>query len=179
MFQKGLQTFVWKAEDADTDRLAYSLQFRREGEQAWRDLRSGLSDAIFVWDTSTVSDGRYIIRVVASDVPTNAVDRALTGDRVSDPIEVDNTPPAVTTEVVRQAGAARLIVRVKDGSSPILKLEYSIGSGPWQLVYPADGLADSPEERYEITLTNEADAARVMVRATDLLQNVTAVSVGR
>jgi hypothetical protein len=40
-------------------------------------------------------------------------------------------------------------------------------------VYPLDGLADSPDERYEIPLSAEADAARLMLRATDLLQNVT------
>ena len=42
----------------------------------------------------------------------------------------------------------------------------------WQLVYPADGLADAPEERYEFSLPAEADLTRLIVRATDLLQNV-------
>ncbi len=60
-----------------------------------------------------------------------------------------------------------------DAQSPIQKVEYSLGGGPWQLVYPVDGLADSPDERYEIPLASEADAARVMIRATDALQNVT------
>lgn len=179
MYQKGLQTIVWKAEDADGDRLTYSLQYRREGDQTWRDLRTGLSEAIFVWDTSAVADGRYVLRVIATDSPTNAADRALPGERVSDPVDVDNTPPTITTEIVRQAGATRVVVRARDASSPILKLEYSLGGGPWQLVYPADGLADSPEERYEIPLANEADAGRMVVRATDLLQNVTSVAVGR
>ena len=174
MFQKGLQTIAWKAEDADTDRLSYTLHFRREGETAWRPLRTELNDTIFVWDTSAVADGRYVLRVSATDGPSNAVDRTLVGERISDPIDIDNTPPAVTTEITRQGGTSRLVVRVRDVTSPILKLEYSLAGGPWQLVYPADGLADSPEERYEIPLANDADAARIMLRATDLLQNVTA-----
>jgi sugar lactone lactonase YvrE len=173
MFQKGLQTIAWKAEDPDSDRLVYSLQYRRDDETAWQDLRTGLLDQIFVWDTTSVADGRYVIRVVASDAPANAADRALTGDRPSELIIVDNTPPAITTAIVRQGASARLAVRVQDALSPIQKLEYSVSGGPWQLVYPADGLADSPDERYEIPLTTEADAARIVVRGTDLLQNLT------
>jgi len=176
MYQKGLQTVVWKAEDADSDRLTYSLQYRREGEPTWRTLRSGLSDAIVVWDTSAVADGRYVLRISASDSPTNSADRALTGEKESDVVEVDNTPPTLTVEIARPAGGGvRALVRVQDGQSPIQKLEYSLGGGPWQLVYPVDGLADAPDERYEIPLAAEGDVARLMLRATDLLQNVTSV----
>ena len=71
----------------------------------------------------------------------------------------------------------RLVVRVHDARSPIQKLEYSLGGGAWQVVYPVDGLADSPDERYEIPLASEADAARTVIRATDLLQNVLSQSV--
>ncbi|MCC7008905.1 MAG: hypothetical protein IT184_08820 [Acidobacteria bacterium] len=174
MFQRGLQTITWKAEDDDeTDRLVYSLEYRREGATEWQPLRTGLSDGIYVWDTTAVPDGRYLVRVRASDSVTNAVDRALAGDKESDPIDVDNTPPAIVTEVARQGAAVRLLVRVTDARSPIQKVEYSIGGGPWQLVYPQDGLADAPDERYEVPLDAGVDPARVVVRATDLLQNVT------
>jgi hypothetical protein len=176
MYQKGLQTLVWKAEDADGDRLTYSLQYRREGDQTWHTLRTGLSDAIAVWDTSTVADGRYVLRITAADGLSNSPDRALSGEKESEPVQVDNTPPAVTVEITRPpGGGVRALVRVVDAQSPIQKLEYSLGGGPWQLVYPVDGLADAPDERYEIPLAAEADAARLMLRATDLLQNVTAV----
>jgi hypothetical protein len=179
MFQKGLQTLAWKAEDADGDRLIYSLQYRREGDQVWQNLRSGLTDSIFVWDTTTVADGRYVIRLTASDSPANGADRKLDGDRESDPISIDNTPPVIETEISKNASGVRLVVRVRDAQNPIQKVEYSTGGGPWQLVFPADGLADSPEERYEIPLANESEAGRLVIRATDLLQNVTSQAVGR
>jgi hypothetical protein len=179
MFQKGLQTLAWKAEDADGDRLIYSLQYRREGDQVWQNLRSSLTDSIFVWDTTTVADGRYVIRLTASDSPANGADRKLDGDRESDPISIDNTPPVIVTEISKNASGVRLVVRVRDAQNPIQKVEYSIGGGPWQLVFPADGLADSPEERYEIPLANESEAGRLVIRATDLLQNVTSQAVGR
>ena len=105
MYQKGLQTIAWKAEDADGDRLTYVIDYRREGDTAWTPLRSGLSDTIFVWDTTAVADGRYIIRVSATDAASNAADRALVGSRESDVVFVDNTPPVFTAEIERQASA--------------------------------------------------------------------------
>lgn len=179
MYQKGLQTIAWKADDGDGDRLSYSLFFRREGDSPWIDLRAGLNDPIFVWDTTAVADGRYVIKVVASDDPSNSGDRALASERESDPIDVDNTPPVITTEIARQAGRIQLVVRVRDAHSAIQKVEYSRDGNRWQLIFPADGLADSPDERYEIPLQNEADAAKVMIRATDALQNVASLSAGK
>jgi hypothetical protein len=172
MFQKGLQTITWKAEDTDADHLLYSLQYRREGEQTWRDLRRGLTDQIFVWDTTSIADGRYIIKVLASDEPSNASDRALVGDRESDPIDIDNTPPTLTTEIVRTGGPLRLLVKVHDARSAIQKVEYSLGGTTWQVVYPIDKVADAPDEQYEIPLQSEADAARIVLRAFDVMQNV-------
>jgi hypothetical protein len=172
MFQKGLQTLAWKAEDADGDRLTYSLQYRREGETTWRELRSGWLDTLFVWDTTSVPDGRYVVRVLASDGATNPADRALSGERESEIIDIDNTPPQIAIAASRQDNATRLTVDVRDAQSPIQKVEYSIGGGPWQLVRPIDGLADSLLERYEIVLPAGTDPGRVVVRATDQLQNV-------
>jgi hypothetical protein len=125
-----------------------------------------------------MADGRYVVRVVASDSPTNPADRALVGDRDSAPIVIDNTPPAVTTDVAGQGETARVIVRVQDARSPIEKVEYSLRGGPWQVVYPTDGLSDSPVETYEIPVASAAEAADIVVRATDRLQNITSQAVG-
>lgn len=177
MYQKGLQTLAWKGDDADGDRLTYTLQYRAEGESNWHDLRTGLSDSLFVWDTTSVADGRYVIRVVASDGPSNPADRALTGERDSDVVDVDNTPPQITSSVVRSGSSVRLSVRVQDAHSPIQRLEYSLGGGNWQVVYPTDGLSDSLDERYDIAVPAGVDPSRIVLRATDQFQNVSSVGV--
>jgi len=179
MYQKGLQTFAWKAEDADGDRLVYSVQYRREGETAWHDLKSGMTDSLFVWDTTSVADGRYLIRIRATDSPTNSAERVLSGDRESDPFEIDNTPPQLTIESSRQGNSTRLTVRVRDTQSPILKLEFSTAGGNWQVAYPVDGLSDSLDERYEISLAGDVSLANVVLRVTDVLQNVASAIAGR
>ena len=61
-YQKGLLTFVWRAEDENRDELSYDVQYRREGETAWKPLKRGLPDAILVWDTTSVPNGRYVVR---------------------------------------------------------------------------------------------------------------------
>lgn len=169
MFQKGLQTIAWKGEDEDADDLTYTLLVRRDGDSTWRELVSGLTDTIYVWDTSTVADGRYFVRVRASDLPSNTADRALEGDRDSDPVEVDNTPPVLTITPGQNGAATN--VRVLDLRSPIQLVEYSIGGRPWQVVAPVDGLADSLDERYEIRLPPNTNPAEVVVRALDAQRN--------
>jgi hypothetical protein len=172
MYQKGLQTLTWKADDNDGDRLSFAVFYRREGDAAWREMKADWGDSIVVWDTTSVADGRYIVKVVASDLPSNAGDRALTGERESTLVDVDNTPPVLSTEVQRQAGAIHLLVRAHDAQSAIAKLEYSLGGGRWVAVYPVDGTADSPDERFDITVASDADLARMVIRAFDTLQNV-------
>ena len=43
---------------------------------------------------------------------------------------------------------------------------------------PLDGLADSREEQFEVTLPSAADAARLVIRASDVMQNVTSAVAG-
>ena len=71
-YQKGLQTFVWKADDQNDDRLQYDVFYRREGETSWKVLKRGLWDPITVWDTTSVPDGTYMLKVAASDAPSNS-----------------------------------------------------------------------------------------------------------
>jgi len=171
MFQKGLQTLSWRAEDSDNDRLIYTLSYRREGETEWHILRDGMVDALTVWDTTTVPDGRYSLRVSASDAPSNVAGRALAGERESPAFDIDNTSPIIVIDLPRAAAPNRLTFVVRDAQTPIDRVEYAIGGGPYQPISPIDGVADSLEEKYELTLPAGTPLSRVMIRATDSMQN--------
>ena len=121
-----------------------------------------------------VPDGTYIVKVTATDALANAPTLALQGERESQTFEVDNTAPVV--EPTPATGATVRFV-VKDGHSPIQRVEYAVGSERWRQAYPVDGLLDSREERFELTLESGATGA-IVVRATDSLGNV-ATSVVR
>lgn len=171
MYRKGLQTLQWRAEDANGDRLTYTVSYRREGETSWRVLREGLTDTIHVWDTTSVPDGRYVVRVTATDRPSNAPDDALEGTRESDSFDVDNSPPVILVDPAG-SNASIVTVTVRDAQSGVQRVEYALGGERWQVVYPVDGLSDSREERFRIELPTAADRARLIIRATDVLQNI-------
>jgi sugar lactone lactonase YvrE len=172
-YEKGLLTFIWRAEDENRDDLLYDLLYRREGETAWHTLKQGLTDAIFVWDTTSVPNGRYTVRVVASDAVSNSAATALTGDLESTAFDIDNTPPVITvTAVRRDGGRATIAFDVRDDNSAVQKVEYSLDGDRWQAVYPKDGIADSRFEQYEVTVSETQGASGVVLRASDALNNV-------
>jgi len=171
MQQKGLRTFSWTAEDDNHDALVYQVQYRAVGDERWRLLRQGLTEPVLAWDTSAVPDGRYVIRVTASDSPDNPPSVALTGHRDSRSFEVDNAPPALEASLV-SAATRRVRVRVTDTGSAIHRLEYSVDAGRWQEVHPVDGISDSLSETYEFTLPAVPGPRVVVLRASDLLGNV-------
>jgi sugar lactone lactonase YvrE len=172
-YQKGLLTFLWRAEDDNRDELTYDVSYRREGETAWKVLKRGLVDSILVWDTSSVPNGRYTVRIVASDTLSNSPATALNGAMESTAFDIDNTPPVITVTAVRREGARAVIAfDIRDEHSAVQKADYSLDGDRWLTMYPKDGIADSRFEQFELVLEGEAAVRGVILRATDALNNV-------
>jgi hypothetical protein len=177
-YQKGLQTLVWKGDDANGDDLTFDVFYRREGDSAWTTLASGLNDPIYVWDTTAVPSGTYVVRIAASDSPSQAESSVLVGDLESSVIEVDNTPPAVTAGPVgKDAGRVTVTVEVRDDQSAVSRVEYSLDGGAWLPAYPVDGLLDGRRESVALRLEGQASGKTLVVRATDALHNVGSTTV--
>ena len=153
-FQKSLQTFVWQARDDDGDRLQFDVFYRLEGETDWKVLKRALFDDIYTWDTTSVPDGTYVIKVVASDAPANAPPMALPGERESSDVRhrqhaADHRRPAGTRAPRRNV----VVFTVRDSAladSARRVLDRAPGAGSWPI--PVDGLLDSREERFELKL---------------------------
>ena len=177
-YQKGLQTLVWKADDDNDDDLVYDVLFRREGETAWKTLRKATSDTILVWDTTTVPNGTYFVKIVASDAPSNPAGTALAGELDSIAFDVDNTPPTITVGAVRvERGRTIIAFDVKDDHSPVQRVEFSQDGQRWRGVFPVDGIADSREEHYELTIDGELGERGLTLRASDSMNNVETIHV--
>jgi hypothetical protein len=134
-------------------------------------LKDKLTDATFSWDTRTVADGRYEIRVTASDAAANPPGgEGKTASRVSDPVVVDNTPPAIGDLSWKQDGqAVTLNFKAVDRTSTVAGVEYSIDShDDWQAVLPSDKIFDGPEESVSVRVPQlSAGPHQVTIRATD------------
>jgi hypothetical protein len=172
-YQKGLQTLIWKADDENEDDLVYDVLYRREGETTWKAVRRGMTESILVWDTTTVPNGTYFVKVVASDSPSNPAGTALSGELDSTALEIDNTPPVIVIQNVKVENGRTLITfDVKDDHSAVSKVEYSTDGQRWRGVFPKDGVADSKEEHYELTVDGELGELGLALRASDVMNNV-------
>ena len=173
IFQRGLQTFAWKAEDDNNDELSYDVFYRREGDTSWRMLKSDLRDTLLVWDTSSVPNGTYVLKVLASDRKSNPPDVALGGELESSSFEIDNVAPVVQIGALKKGGTAFIVpAEVRDTDSAVMKVEYSLDAQRWQTAFPRDGILDGRVEAFDIRLDADAQGRTLVMRATDALGNV-------
>ena len=153
-YQRGAIAVQWQAEDRNGDSLEYAIYYRALGETDFRLLRENLRDNFFTVDGAALGDGRYVFRVVATDAPDNSVGAALTGERTSEPVQIDNTPPVVRAAeppLVR-GGNVSASFAAEDANGMIKRADVSVDGGPWRAVFPVDGIADSPRETFALSL---------------------------
>lgn len=178
LFQKGFQTLQWEALDPDKDDLRFEVGVRRIGQDGWRTLGSDLAGSVFAWDTSQLPDGRYMVRVLATDRRSNPTTTALAGEREAGPLVVDNTAPAITVTEPAAGGTgatattAALAFEVVDATSTLDRVDILLRDGTWRALFPEDGALDGPRERFRVPMT-ELGAGPVVIRATDGLANLT------
>ncbi len=143
----------WQADDPDGDKLVYSVYFRAEDEKDWQLIRSRMFENTLLLDPDVFADGRYFFRVVASDAPSNAAEYARQTELVSTPVLIDNTPPMITLSTPHRDGTSLDIdVDANDRTSSLRLCEYSLDAGFWQPIEAADGVTDSPHERFHLHL---------------------------
>ncbi|MEE2708205.1 MAG: hypothetical protein VYA69_01240, partial [Gemmatimonadota bacterium] len=173
-YRKGMRTVVVNAYDSNNDKLSYAIYFRGEDELQWKLLRDDLERHAYSWDSETLPDGMYTVKLVVSDAPANPPTLALDTEMVSDPFLIDNTSPQITNlSAVRRNPHLTLTFTVEDAASLIYKVEYAIDGGDWWVIYPDDGVSDSTTETFKLSLNDLASGEHtIAIRAKDVSNNI-------
>jgi hypothetical protein len=147
--QRGSQSFQWNATDKNQDTLVYDIYYRADNERTWKVLKRDLDDNFYTISSDTLPDGTYVVRIVASDQPSNPPDLTLRGEMESRPFIIDNTPPVVTMTLDRlESKRARVAIEAADQTSTLTQAEVAIDTGDWRPVFPKDGIIDSKSESF-------------------------------
>ena len=181
IFQKGAVSILWQAEDANGDDLEYTVYYRSLNEETFHSLKEGLRDNFYTVDGAALADGRYAFKIIASDRAQNPQSLALTGERTSEFVEIDNTPPVVRNagEAQRTDNRVRVAITVEDATGTVRGADVSVDGGEWRGVFPEDGIADSGTETYKLDLPLAAGGGEhtVSLRAFDASGNVGSVRI--
>ncbi len=154
----------WTAEDPNKDDLRYQVWCRKEGWPDWIRLAKGLSKPEYEWSIAGAPEGRYQLRVVASDRMSNPAAKALEAELVSETIVVDHSAPRVRLRLIADKGPTLTVeVEAEDALTRIARAAYSIDSGTWQPIFPIDALFDSPRERLRFSLEGLEPGPHVLV----------------
>ena len=154
VYQRGATSLQWTAEDRNGDKLVYDVLYKEVNESSFRVLRHDIDETFMSIDGQSLADGRYIFKIVAKDTPSNPAGLAQTGERISEPVDIDNTPPTVAAQgqPVMNGNLARMTFSAVDKSSYLTKAEFSVNGEEWQAVYADDGISDSPSETYSVQI---------------------------
>ena len=174
--KEGVFKIAFKAVDENDDKLICKLDFRRIGRTGWIELEDELEADNFEWNSRTVEDGRYEIRVTADDVRSNTLATKLTGSRISEPVVVDNTGPTIRKYAIEKNGkAATLKLQITDELSVIDSLQYTIDSNAeWKSTLPDDFVFDTTDESFTIATEDLEPGEHVIaVKIEDAVDNVT------
>jgi outer membrane protein assembly factor BamB len=180
--QKGYQSVLWSAHDDNDDELRYTVYYRGENEHEWKLLKNNLDQKFYSWDSTTLPDGAYYLKIVATDAQSNPPDLALKAERESERFEIDNTPPVIdglkagigSFQSSRAIGYVPVVhFTAHDAGTGIERAQYSVDGGDWTLVTPTSRISGAPEESYEFLPQGLAPGEHtVAVRVYDRFENV-------
>jgi hypothetical protein len=165
---------TWRVDNPDADALRYRLQFRLDGQTVYRDLTrpdEPLGKAEYDWETASLPEGAYRVRVEASDESVNPPDRVFRHSLESAIVLVDNTPPVFRTLT---AQGRRVRGDAVDGVGPIARIDVAIdGKNEWHPFLPADGVFDESVEAFDLDVSSFAGPGNhlVAVRVFDQAGN--------
>lgn len=164
-------SLAWEAKDPDNDDMEYSVLARTRGGKEWILLADLLKEKTLRFDTRVLPDSVYYFKILASDLPSNTRMNCLTNEMVSKPYIIDNTPPQISMKgSAGDNNRVRVEGTVKDGLSPVSRIQYSADGGDWVNLFPSDMIFDSTSESFRFEAVSKKGI--VIVSAEDASGNI-------
>ena len=146
----------WDVDNPDKDDLRYRVFYRLDNQQIWRDALK--PSEVFTrtsldWDTTSLPEGLYRLRVEATD-------------------ELVNSPDKVTKHALESG--RKLTGEAVDGLGPIVRIELALaGTDDWRPIAPSDGIYDEASEKFEqdVSAIVPSGSRMIGVRAYDQAGN--------
>jgi hypothetical protein len=144
----------WKVDNPDADALRYRLSYRMDGKTTYREIPRPdeiVTKTEYEWETASLPEGPYRVRVEATDENVNPPDLALKHSLESPVVIVDNTPPVFRTLT---AQGRRIRGDAVDGVGPIARIDVAVdGRNEWRPFLPSDGVFDEPVEAFDFDVS--------------------------
>jgi len=172
--RQGFRTVTWEASDENEDNLTFNIYIRREGENSWRLMQGKLTDKVFSFDTRNFPDGTYWLKVEATDLPSNPPGTEKKMEKISQPLVIDNSLPAVKNFLASRSGEGLEVSFVaEDAYSYIEEVKFLVRPGDWQVIFPVDGLCDSRSENFKFTVKIPSGSDNLLlIRVRDSFGNI-------
>lgn len=149
----GYCTVVWKASDPNDDDLIYSVFIRSESDKQWTALLNKTTDTFCSFNTAGFPEGFYVIKVTASDLPSNTPETARTAEAVSEPFLIANASPVLTVQSQSvEDDSADIVINAADSATVITSAGYSLDGKEEVALRPQDLIFDSTNETFDIQL---------------------------
>jgi hypothetical protein len=164
----------WKVDNRDNDKMRYRLYYQREGSKTWFSMlepNEELTKTSYSWDTEGMPEGRYRIRLEASDELSNPPDRVTKHSHQIGGVVVDNTAPVLSGLTIDQN---RLRGTATDQVGPISRIEFAlVGKKSWFPIFPSDDVFDEASEAFDVDVSSLVPSGPhlVVVRAYDAAGN--------
>lgn len=174
VFQPGTQSISWTAEDPNDDNLVYSVHYRGQDESNWKLLEKDLTEAHYTIDAVSFPDGVYLVKVTASDRPSNPAGQSVESELIGKPFIITNSSPSVELAAPQIQGQKVTVkFTARTTASTVYQAEYSVDGSEWSILFPEDKIADSYSEQYGLNVENLSPGEHsIAVRVVDSVGNI-------
>lgn len=177
---RGKFKLTWEAQDDDKDTMVASICTRPAGGGEWTLMETVEDETSWEWDTTGVADGRYDLKFVLSDEPSNPVG-AESDEAVIEDVTVDNGYPKIVLLGIprRTDRPLEILGLATDALSRITSIDWTpAGKERWRAVVARDGLLDANTELFTVSLPElPEDETAVKLRVRDAAGNVTVETI--